>query len=194
MFTGIIETTGKVNKIKRTDSGMQLSFSRPKGWKDVKVGESINVNGVCSTVIKTGKELQVEYMPETLSRSAVAKLKISDTLNLERSLRLSDRLSGHLVYGHVDAAAKILKIQKKGNSFRVRLAMPQSLRPYLVNKGSTTLNGISLTVTDVKTNQFTVDLIPYTWKMTNFKNCLAGDAVNVEVDPVIRYVKSLLKA
>jgi len=186
MFTGIIQKTSKVHKVQITKEGMYLEITNTLG--KVKSGESISVNGVCSTVKKNGKSILFEYMPETVRLSNVGLLKKGDTVNLESSLRWGDTLNGHLVLGHIDGKGKIVKIAKEGNSKIFEIQIPQKkFMKFLVHKGSVAVEGMSLTVAKVSKNSFVVKIIPYTLKHTNLGSKKVGDVVNLEFDILAKY-------
>jgi riboflavin synthase len=194
MFTGIIAASSKITGVKKTSGGMLIFINTPKGWK-VKVGDSITVNGVCSTAKKVGKKTEFFYMPETLAKSAAGSLKPGDMVNLEQSMRPSDRLDGHIVQGHVDTTGKIVKISRRGESYVLEVApvlKDKSLMKLLAPKGSIAIDGISLTVVDVLKNSFTVNLIPYTWEVTDLHTKKVGDLVNLEFDVLAKYLKRLI--
>jgi len=186
MFTGIISKTSKVKKIKPTNKGLSLEILN--SLQKTKSGESINVNGVCSTIKKIGKSIFFEYMPETLKLSNLGLLKKGDTVNTEQSMRLNDRLDGHIVLGHIDENGKIMHIKKEGNSqvFEIKVPSKKFIK-FLVYKGSVAVEGISLTVATVLKNSFIVKIIPYTLKHTNLKFKKVGDLVNLEFDILAKY-------
>jgi riboflavin synthase len=192
MFTGIIEKTGKILEI-QTKSGakrFKIQYSSEEALAD---GESINVNGACQTVINTtAGDFWVEAMTETLRRTNLDRLKIGDEVNLERSLKLSDRISGHLVTGHVDTVGEISHLTKNPDSWLLKINFPGEFSRYAAPKGSMAVNGISLTVIDINANAFTVGIIPYTWQNTNLKNVEVGEVVNLEFDLVAKYIESVL--
>lgn len=204
MFTGIISKTSKVKNIKSAKNGLLLEIFNFSG--KVKTGESVSVNGVCSTVKKSNKNISFEYMPETLKLSNLGLLKKGDTVNIEQSMRLNDRLNGHIVLGHVDGRGKIISIKKEGNSkvFEINPARghegPQrapahngikvpnkKFIKFLVHKGSIAVEGISLTVAEVLKGSFLVKIIPYTLKHTNLKYKKKGDFLNLEFDIFAKY-------
>lgn len=193
MFTGIIEKTGKISDI-FTKSGSKRFRIQFTSAELLKIGESININGACQTVIELGKDFfWVEAMQETLTKTDLDVLQIGDEVNLERSLRLSDRISGHLVSGHVDAVGRVLAIQTLPESWVFKIGFSEEFIKYIAPKGSIAVNGISLTVIDVGPNNFTVGIIPYTWQNTNLRNIKIEDAVNLEFDLLAKYVESVLK-
>ena len=186
MFTGIIKKTSKVKNIKPQGGGFGVEIKNNLG--KIKLGESITVNGVCSTVKKTGKNISFEYMPETLRLSNLGSLKKGDIVNLEQSMRMEDRLDGHIVLGHIDGKGEILDIKKEGNSQIFDIEVPaREFKKLLVYKGSVAVEGISLTVAKVLRNSFLVKIIPYTLKQTNLQFKKKGDKVNLEFDILAKY-------
>lgn len=186
MFTGIISKTSKVTDVKPNANG--LSIKVKNNLAKVALGESITINGVCSTVKKVGKTISFEYMPETLKLTNLGFLKKGDTVNIERSMRFGDRISGHIVLGHIDGKGEILDIKKEGNSQVFEIKVPaKNLKKFLVYKGSVTIEGISLTVAQVLQNSFIVKILPYTLKHTNLKLKKKGDLLNVEFDILVKY-------
>lgn len=186
MFTGIIEKTSKVSDLKLGKNGMRLEVLNNLG--KIKLGESISVNGVCSTVQKIGKNISFEYMPETLKLSNLGALKTDDIVNLEQSMRFDDKLDGHIVLGHIDGRGEILGIKKEGNSqvFEIKIS-GRNFMKFLVYKGSIAVDGISLTVAKVLRQSFIVKIIPYTLKHTNLRYKKKGDLVNLEFDILAKY-------
>lgn len=192
MFTGIISATSRITKSCATkNGGLQLSFIKPIKWK-VKKGDSITVNGVCSTVISSGHTIVVEYMHESIVRTTVSLLSKKSTVNIEQSMTLRDRLDGHLVQGHVDCTGTITAITPEKNSFVFQITFPKKYAKYVAEKGSITVDGISLTVVDADKKFFTVKIIPYTWRHTNLSYLKTGDMVNLEFDVLMKYVDRLL--
>ena len=193
MFTGIIRKTARVTRAERDSAGMMLFVSKPK--LSVKKGDSIAVNGVCSTVVTTSAVLGFQYMPETLACSAVGELKAGEIVNLEPSLRASDRLDGHIVLGHVDTVGKVSAITVEGNSkvFTIEPREPKKFMKFLAEKGSVALDGVSLTITKVKPLGFEVKLIPYTLANTGFGDRKVGSLINIEFDILAKYLERLCK-
>lgn len=186
MFTGIISKTAKVKHRKLTKGGLFLEI--PNLFRKVKIGESISINGVCSTIKKVGKTISFEYMPETLRLSNLGSLKKGDIINIEQSMRLGDKLDGHIVLGHIDGKDEILNIKKEGNSNALEIKLPnRKYKKFLVYKGSVTMEGISLTIAKVLKNSFIVKIIPHTLKNTNLKFKKKGDVVNIEFDILAKY-------
>lgn len=192
MFTGLIERVGEVVELRRSGAGARLVVSSDLPVREIEDGESIAVDGVCLTVAKTrGRSFEADVIAETLSRTTLGTARPGRRVNLERSLRLSDRLGGHLVQGHVDGVARIVSVDRRPGDHRVRLEAPRDLRRYLAEKGSVALQGVSLTVAAVRGAAFEVALIPETVARTNLGDLRAGSRVHVEVDLVARYLESL---
>lgn len=191
MFSGIIENTGKANKIQKDDTSIRVFIPIPHNW-DLKIGESINIDGVCSTVEKiTNKEFSVYWMAETLKISGLSGVTPTHMFNLERSLTLQSLIGGHLVSGHVDTTAKLLKISEDGESKTLVFKILQKFTTYIIYKGSIAINGVSLTIVTVDKDSFSVSLIPYTLLHTNLGTLKVGDTVNIEVDLVAKYLEKL---
>ena len=189
MFTGIISKTAKVKNIKSQDGSFVVEVQNNLG--QIKLGESISVNGICSTVKKIDKDIFFEYMPETLKLSNLGSLKKGDIVNLEQSMRMNDRLDGHIVLGHIDGRGEILDIKKEGNSRVFNIKIPaREFMKLLVYKGSVAMEGISLTVTKVLKDSFVVKIIPYTLKHTNLQFKKKGDKVNLEFDILAKYANA----
>lgn len=189
MFTGIIEETGSV--IDRQDYALTIRAATV--IPGMKLGDSIAVNGTCLTVVHfDADQFQVDLAPETLRRTALGQLETGRAVNLERPLALSDRLGGHIVQGHIDAAGRITSIRPEGDCFLFRIRAPKRLMPYIVEKGFIAVDGISLTVVDKRDTSFTLSVIPYTLQNTNLREKSANHRVNLEVDILAKYVESLL--
>ena len=189
MFTGLVETISNVENIKYTDLGATISFFAE--FDEVKIGDSICVNGACLTVVKIEKNLYfAEIMKETLSLTNLKNLKSGDEINLERAMKLNSRLDGHIVSGHVDTTAKVDSIKQDGFSKRMSFVCNSDL---IIQKGSIAINGVSLTVCNVFENGFEVSLIPATIKNTNLKNLKVGDIVNIEYDLFAKYIQKFAK-
>ncbi|MSU55652.1 MAG: riboflavin synthase [Candidatus Taylorbacteria bacterium] len=191
MFTGIIRKTTKVNSPVAQGATGLFEVINPK--LRVKSGDSVTVNGVCSTIVKGGKTLLFQYMPETLERTTICNIKLGEMVNLEESLRLSDRLDGHIVLGHVDTVGEIVEIKAEGNSkiFEIEPREPKRFMKFIAEKGSITLDGVSLTVVNFGAKYFTVKLIPYTLEHTAFGEKSVGGKVNIEFDILAKYLERL---
>lgn len=193
IFTGIIEEIGKLKRINRTARSFQIKIEASRVLEDVKLGDSIAVNGVCLTVTSfNGSSFTADVMPETVDHTNLKHLYTGSQVNLERALRIGDRLGGHLVQGHVDAVGVILQKQKLDIAIIYRIQAPVDLLQYIVPKGSIAIDGISLTVIDVFPDSFTVSLVPHTAHLTILGKKTPGDSVNLESDIIGRYVKSLM--
>jgi riboflavin synthase len=194
MFTGIIEKMGVVRGMIRKGEDARLEVETGLDMKDVRVGDSISVNGACLTVVTmTSRGFTADVSAETLSRTNLGILKAGDRLNLEKSLRLNDFLGGHMVLGHVDALGKIFEKKAKENSIVFGVEVDERLVRYIVEKGSVAIDGISLTVNECKKNRFYVNIIPHTVRETTLGFKKAGDAVNIETDILGKYVEKLLQ-
>jgi riboflavin synthase len=193
MFTGLVEGVGDITEMRRMAEGLRLAVAPPFPVAELALGESVAVSGACLTVVKMeGRAFQVEVSPETLARSSLASKKVGDRVNLERSLRLGDRLGGHLVTGHVDGLG-VLKERRQGpEHLELTFEMPATLAPLVIEKGSIAVDGVSLTVNSVTGTAFSVNIIPYTAKDTNLDGLKVGDRVNLETDIIGKYVARLL--
>jgi len=192
MFTGIITGTGKVTKITKNNknrSAVQMTVDLGKQAKGLKIGQSVALNGVCLTVTKLSKNLaKFEMIDETTKKTDLGNLKTGNIINIERSLKVGERLEGHFVLGHVDGVGTITKITKKPKEVKVWLEVPNKLAKYIVKKGSIAIDGISLTVVEKNKNLTSVCLIPQTIKITNFRTKNVGDKVNIETDILGKYI------
>lgn len=193
MFTGIIEEIGKIEEISKHGRNLKLRIKASKILNDLKVGDSININGACQTIIATdGNSFTVEAVEETLKKTNLGVLKRNDGVNLERAVRLSDRLGGHLVTGHVDCVGKIKSIARRDGSFLYEFELSEKYLAHLIEKGSVAVDGISLTVVEVKEKSFTVAIIPFTLENTSLSTKKVGDLVNIETDLIGKYVERFL--
>ena len=192
MFTGIVEGVGKVEKISKDTknrSAIQMTVNLGKHSKGLKIGQSVALNGVCLTVTKLSKSNCVfEMIEETTRKTDLGNLKPGGIVNIERSLKAGDRLEGHFVLGHVDGVGIIKKILKKPKEVQVWFEIPKNLTKYVVKKGSIAIDGISLTVVDIKNNLASVCLIPHTMEKTNFKIKNVNDKINIETDILGKYI------
>ena len=191
MFTGIVQAIGKVREPEPLGNGVRLTIVAPAlGLSDVKVGDSIAVNGACMTVIeKNDTEFKVDVSAESLSKTT--GLDTFGEVNLEKAMRLGDRVDGHLVSGHVDGVGQVESMEKVAESYRLVIRAPRVLSPYLAYKGSITVNGVSLTVCNPTANSFSVAIIPYTHDNTNFCDIEVGSVVNIEFDILGKYIARL---
>jgi len=194
MFTGLIEDVGSVARLERHGSSAALSVATGLPLDEIRLGDSVAVNGVCLTVVKSGSgQLTFDVSPETLDSSGLGRLISGSRVNLERALRLSDRLGGHLVSGHIDSTATVAgRREESGNIIFTFTLAAASLR-YIVPKGSVAIDGISLTVNSVNESGFSVNIIPHTAAMTTLHLAKPGDQVNIETDIIGRYVERLLQ-
>jgi riboflavin synthase len=194
MFTGIIEDVGEVVRWEKRGEAGVLVVATKLAVSEMELGASIAVNGACLTVTdKTGSRFKVDVSPETLKRTTFGALKKGHLVNLERPLKLSDRLGGHLVTGHIDGAAVAEKIQKKGEFTFYTFRVAASLRRQFVPKGSVAVDGISLTVNECVDRRFSIAAIPFTLKHTNLRDLRVGAKVNIETDLIGKYVQQLLR-
>ena len=194
MFSGIVAALGKISKVQPLERGARLAIHAVRlGLDDVAIGDSICVNGVCLTVIsKTTSSFQVDVSAETLH--CTAGLDHQGEVNLEKALRLSDRLGGHLVSGHVDGVGEVVAFEPVGESHRLVVRAPAELAKYIARKGSIAIQGVSLTVNAVNGPEFEVNLIPHTLQVTTLRHLKPGSRVNLEVDLLARYIERLLSA
>jgi riboflavin synthase len=193
MFSGIIEITSPIVKIREAHQQRIFSIRKPRGWK-FGAGESVSVEGVCSTVQRSdASTFSVVYMPETLRRSTLGELGVNDPVNLERSLTLSSLIGGHLVQGHVDATGVIGGIRSEGEAKIYEFSAPRRLSKYIVEKGSIAIDGISLTVVSARPGRFTVSFLAYTLSRTTMGGKRVGGRVNLEADMVAKYIESLIR-
>jgi riboflavin synthase len=195
MFSGIIADVGAIIRAEDRNGGMRLSIeTHALGMDDVQLGDSIAVNGVCLTVIKKeGSVFTVDVSRETLNCTVGLEMQGAH-VNLEKALRLADRLGGHLVSGHVDGVGEVVSFVDLEESWTLTVRAPQALAKYIATKGSVTINGVSLTINGVAGNVFGVNLIPHTLLMTTLKELHAGAKVNLEIDLIARYVERMLTA
>ena len=193
MFTGIIEEIGIVEKITSIAGGYTIKIKADKILEDVAVNDSVCIDGVCLTVTKTDKNsFWADAVGATLEKTTFDKVKADASVNLERSVRLNDRLGGHLVQGHVSGIGIITEIQKLGENYLLKINVPENLERYLIKEGSIAINGISLTIADLNRNEISISIIPHTWQNTNLKFKKVNDKVNIEIDILAKYVEKLL--
>lgn len=193
MFTGIIEEVGKLKTVSATAQGARMTVTARTVTEGVRLGESIAINGVCLTVIEfTDNSLAFDISAETLARSTLGRLGVGSPVNLERAMRVNDRLGGHIVQGHVDARGEFLSRRNVGDSVVMRFSYPAEIGQYICLKGSIAVEGISLTVAALGDGWFEVAIIPHTLKMTNLNSLAPGDAVNLEADILAKYIERML--
>ena len=194
MFTGIIIGTGKVTKLvpkPKSRSAIQMTVDLGKYARGLKIGQSVAINGVCLSATKISRNKCIfEMIDETIKKTDLGNVNAGSIVNIERSLKVGDRLEGHFVLGHIDGVATITKIEKKPKEVKFWFKIPKKLTKYVVKKGSIALDGISLTVVDAKKDITSVCLIPQTIKVTNFKSKKVGDRLNIETDILGKYIKN----
>lgn len=191
MFTGIIETLGAIENIKKSDTNLQITI-KSSITPELKIDQSVSHNGICLTVVAIEVDsYTVTAIHETIQKTNMASWKIGDAVNLERAMKLGDRLDGHIVQGHVDQIGVCSNIEDLNGSWRFTFKYDQNLNNLTIEKGSITINGVSLTVVNSKTNEFSVAIIPYTFENTNFKLFEIGTLVNLEFDVIGKYVARL---
>jgi riboflavin synthase len=192
MFTGLIQELGKVTAAEKQGADLRLTLKAPILSPQVKIGDSVAVNGCCLTVIDLNPpHFSFQAVPETLGRTLVGDFKAGDFVNLELALTLSQPLGGHFVQGHVDGTAEIIEKKPEGQGVRLKIRLPEALKVYVVEKGSISLDGTSLTVAGLKDRDVEIALIPHTVENTVFKWKKAGDRVHVEVDLLAKYLEKL---
>ncbi len=197
MFTGIVNCTGSLERLQEIPSGrrliLQLPPDRQECWSDLALGESVAIDGCCLTLVKISADfLSFDVLEETLRCTNLADRRPGDALNLERALRVGDRLGGHYVTGHVDATGRVAEVSQGSKDTRLTVEIPVGASVQVIQKGSIALDGVSLTVAAVEPSKFTVALIPHTLAVTNLSDRQVGDRVNLEMDQIGRWVKSLL--
>jgi len=194
MFTGIIEGLGTITKIRPSGQGKRLTIEADCPLDQTKIGDSIALSGACLTaVVIDGKSFEVDVSPETLSKTTFGRAKIGDRVNLERALRLSDRIDGHLVSGHIDGIGSVKNMKTLGNAIIITFDVPEYLSHYMIKKGSVAVDGISLTINNCDKISFEVSIIPHTAKLTNIGLKKIGDHVNIETDMIGKYVERFIR-
>lgn len=195
MFTGIIEELGKIEEVKKIKDGVSFFVNAKKISKKISSGKSIAINGVCVTATKVTKSgFNFDIMPETIKMTTFKGLKKGSLVNLESALLLNESIDGHFVSGHVDAEGSVISTNKSKKGVRFGIEYPKQISPYLAYKGSICVNGVSLTISNLNKADFSVDLIPATLKKTNLAFLKKNDKVNLEVDLIARYLKSIFDA
>ncbi len=191
MFTGIIETLGVLKNLKREEENLHITV-KSDFTKELKVDQSVSHNGVCLTVVELdGDQYTVTAIQETLKKTNLQSLQVGDKINLERGMKVGDRLDGHIVQGHVDQIAKCIRVESEEGSWKYRFEYDSSSNNITIEKGSITVNGVSLTVVDSERNSFSVAIIPFTYEQTTFQYLKPGDIVNLEFDVIGKYVSRL---
>jgi riboflavin synthase len=192
MFTGIVEHRGSVLSVEKANGGMRLVLDAGP-LSDIPLGGSISVNGVCLTAVEAPRgQIVLDLVAETLDRSTLGALQPGDPVNLERPMPADGRFDGHIVQGHVDGVGEILTVQQEGEGKRMRIRVPEGLARYLVEKGSITVDGVSLTVAAIDGQEIDVALIPHSLEVTTLGLRTVGEKVNLEVDVLAKYVEKLL--
>lgn len=195
MFTGLVEETGELLALERSTQGARLTVRAPLAAGDARLGDSIAVNGCCLTVVANEDgRLGFDLLNETLARTNLGALNPGQPVNLERALAAGARLGGHFVQGHIDAAAEVLAFEAVGADHRLEIALPAEFAPLVAFKGSIAVDGISLTVAEVRPQSFVIWIIPHTLEMTNLRQRRAGDRVNLEFDLLAKYLERMLAA
>jgi len=193
MFTGLIEEIGTVEQLQKHRGTLRLTISAKESVKNLAIDDSISINGVCLTVVQFSKSsFQVEAVEETLGKTILGSLKTGSRVNLERSLRFSDRLGGHFVQGHVDAVGEVTAVRKQEGGILLSIKLPSHLLKYVISEGSIAVDGVSLTIARLKENEITISLIPHTLEKTTLASLKAEDGVNIEVDLIGKYVERIL--
>ena len=193
MFTGIVTDIGQIEHIEHRGD-LRVKISCCYAVDQIRIGASICCSGACLTVVSKGKSwFCVDVSKATLDATILGSWTKGTSINLEQSLKLGEELGGHLVTGHVDGVAELVEREEVGDSWKLRFKAPDALKDFIAEKGSITLNGVSLTVNEVLNNVFTVNIIPHTWDFTTFKNLTVGSKVNIEIDIIARYVARLMK-
>jgi riboflavin synthase len=193
MFTGIVEEKGKVMRVEPRGQGKRLTLALPHRLTDIQLGDSINVNGACLTVVEmSSPTIGVDLSTETLQKTTLSDVKEGDSVNLERALRFSDRLGGHIVTGHIDGVGTIVELRKERDFLHLKIRVPPSVSKYVVQKGSIAVDGTSLTVNECRGDVIQLTLIPYTLEKTILIDKRVGDRINVETDILGKYVEKML--
>lgn len=193
MFTGLVEEKGVLKEKIPTGDGFQFEIQAEKVLGDLSIGSSIAVNGCCLTVVKrTDKTFSVDTIEETLNKTNLGVLKQGDKVNLERPLKADARLGGHFVLGHIDTTGRIEDVKELSNSHWMTISFPEKFKQYVIYVGSVAIDGVSMTVADLKDNTFSVGIIPHTWKETIFSEKKIGDTVNLEFDVLGKYVERIM--
>ncbi len=193
MFSGIIQKTGKIHEIKRNDDGARLTVSVDSFLDDVKLGDSIALDGACITVVSfDSSKFESDLSNETLNKTTLANLRIGDECNLEKAMLLNERIGGHLVSGHIDGVGVVESIRKDGESFWFKIKGDKQIMKYVVYKGSVAVDGISLTIAECDEGSFSVAIIPHTLECTTLNNKEVDSKVNLEVDMIGKYIEKLV--
>ena len=195
MFTGLIETTGRVERVRRAEAGLRVEIAAPVGADPFTNGESVAVNGVCLTAVDpSAGRFSADISPETARVTTLAHMTEGRRVNLERSIRANSRLGGHFVLGHVDGMGRITALTQDGENYWLEISLPRDLAAQTVLKGSIAIDGISLTVARLTFDRVGVQIVPFTWAHTTLSDARIGDAVNIETDVIGKYVARLMSA
>lgn len=194
MFTGLVTEIGTVSSAQRTSSGLRLTVRAPLTASEVALGDSVNINGACQTVVNiSGDTFGVDTIPETLKKTTLGRLKAGSRVNLEQAVKASDRLGGHIVSGHVDCVGSVVHAHTLPTVTELAVAFPGEFADLIVAQGSIALDGVSLTVAALNNHEFTVAIIPTTWEMTTLSGLKTGNGINLEFDILGKYVVNYLK-
>ncbi|TVR56933.1 MAG: riboflavin synthase [Spirochaetaceae bacterium] len=192
MFTGIITEVGRVRRSDRTADGVRLAVYGPQTVDGVRIGDSIAIDGACQTVIAvSGDVFEVDSVGATIGKTTLGRLRVGDSVNLEKSLCVGDRLDGHFVQGHVSAVGRVIEVKRRAQSFSLAVEIPESCRRYVVPEGSIAIDGVSLTVAAVRGSTVEISVVPHTADVTTLSALAPGAEVNIETDILGRYVESL---
>jgi riboflavin synthase len=195
MFSGIVEEIGKIERVDRIENGIQFSISGKNIFEDLKLGDSVAVDGVCLTVTSINNNLfNVDAVGETLLKTTLRNYNAGNFVNLERAIKYNERIGGHLVQGHVNDTGKIRGIIPKGENYLLEISYPYQLKKYFIDEGSIAVNGVSLTIARLYEEYLVISVIPYTWEHTTLKFKKPGDLVNIEVDLIAKYVEKLINS
>ncbi len=195
MFTGVIEGLGTVGAVRPAGPGKRLAIAAGFDLAGTKVGDSISVSGACLTAVAiAGRQFEVDVSPETIAKTTLGSVRVGERVNLERALRLSDRIDGHLVSGHTDGTGAIDSREAVGNAVIVTVTVAEALTRYMIVKGSVAVDGVSLTINHIEAGRFSVSIVPYTAALTTIGLKQKGEAVNIEVDMIGKYVEKILSA
>jgi len=193
MFTGIIEETGKISGISSIPGGKRISISAFKIMSDLKIDDSISISGICLTSVEINdKSFTIEAVGETFEKTTIGNLQINQHVNLERAMKLNDRLGGHLIQGHINGVGRIKQLSKRGDNWYLEISIPRELTNYVISEGSIAIDGISLTIAYLEDTNLGISIIPHTYKNTIISYYLKNQEVNIEVDYIARYVENII--
>jgi riboflavin synthase len=193
MFTGLIETVGTIAKLEPTGGNLRVSIKSPLPAREIKIGDSIAIDGCCLTVTEVGETLAFDAADETLRRTSLGSKKVGDAVHLERAMRADGRFDGHIVQGHVDGVGALEARRADGDALWLTFSVPPSLGKYLVEKGGIAIDGVSLTLTEASDTRCSIMLIPHSQEKTHLAKKAIGDRINIEVDVLAKYVERLLR-